>query len=106
MKEIRNFRDRPLWVGLDHPLQEVRPPILPEPWKRADKACEKPLIAMLANGYAHAQTQKTMDRLGLPFSQEALTSSNLGGLPLRGCLQKRSNGQQFLNSPAMICADL
>ena len=30
---------------------------------------------MLANGYSHAQIQRAMNKLGLPFSQEALQNA-------------------------------
>jgi transposase-like protein len=49
-----------------------RPAILPERWKRIDKDYEELLIAMLANGYSKAQIQRTLKKLGLPYSEESL----------------------------------
>ena len=49
-----------------------RPAILPEPWKRIDKDYEEVLIAMLANGYSKAQIQRTLKKLGLPYTQDSL----------------------------------
>ena len=49
-----------------------RPAILPERWKRVDKDYEELLIAMLANGYSKAQIQRTLKKLGLPYSEESL----------------------------------
>ncbi len=46
-----------------------RPAILPE---RVDKDYEELLIAMLANGYSKAQIQRTLKKLGLPYSEESL----------------------------------
>jgi len=49
-----------------------RPAILPPAWKRIDKDYEELLIAMIANGYSKAQIQRTLKKLGLPFSEESL----------------------------------
>ena len=49
-----------------------RPSILPPPWKRIDKDYEELLIAMLANGYSKAQIQRTLKKLGLPYSDDSL----------------------------------
>ena len=49
-----------------------RPSILPPPWKRIDKDYEELLIAMLANGYSKAQIQRTLKKLGLPYSDESI----------------------------------
>ncbi len=47
------------------------PSILPPPWKRIDKDYEKLLIAMLANGYSKAQSERTLKKLGLSYSDES-----------------------------------
>ena len=52
--------------------KSFRPAILPPRWKRVDKDYEELLIAMLANGYSRAQTERALKTLGLPFSPEAL----------------------------------
>ena len=49
-----------------------RPSILPPPWKRIDKDYEELLIAMLANDYSKAQIQRTLKKLGLPYSDDSL----------------------------------
>ncbi|GEM_PF-1541231 len=38
------------------------PSILPPPWKRIDKDYEELLIAMLANGYSKAQSERTLKK--------------------------------------------
>ena len=47
-----------------------RPSILPPRWQRVDKDYEELLIALLANGYNKNQIEKTVRKLGLPFSYE------------------------------------
>ncbi len=56
--------------------KSFRPAILPPRWKRVDKDYEELLIAILANGYSQAQTQRALKSLGLPF----LSPRRLGGM--------------------------
>jgi len=47
-----------------------RPSILPPRWQRVDKDYEELLVALLANGYNKNQIERTVRKLGLPFSYE------------------------------------
>lgn len=48
------------------------PAILPPHWKRADKDYEELLVAIIANDYSHAQLERTLKALRLPFSPDTL----------------------------------
>jgi len=49
-----------------------RPSLLPEKWKRVDKDYENLLLALLANGYSRARIKATLEKLNLPYSEEAV----------------------------------
>ncbi len=50
----------------------IRPSLLPEKWKRVDKNYENLLLALLANGYSRARIKATLEKLNLPYSEEAV----------------------------------
>lgn len=51
---------------------QFRPSILPPHWKRVDRDYEELILGMIANGYSKSQMKQSLNRLGLPFSEEAL----------------------------------
>jgi len=49
-----------------------RPSLLPARWKRVDKDYENLLLALLVNGYSRAKIKATLERLGMPYREEAI----------------------------------